>query len=61
MSLRIFGEDITTAAREASAARKKQKVGLAGEAAPDDTPVLEDENAGTSGQAEVVGIAEDGA
>ena len=39
--MRIFGEDITTAAREA-AAKKKQK----SEATPDaavDTPVLEDE------------------
>ncbi|RPD68357.1 S-adenosyl-L-methionine-dependent methyltransferase [Lentinus tigrinus ALCF2SS1-7] len=44
MSMRIFGEDITTAAREA-AAKKKQK----SEATPDaqvDTPILEDENAG---------------
>lgn len=42
--MRIFGEDITTAAREA-AAKKKQK----SEATPDaavDTPVLEDEKAG---------------
>ena len=43
--MRIFGEDITTAAREA-AAKKKQK----SEATPDaavDTPVLEDEKAGS--------------
>ena len=42
--MRIFGEDITTAAREA-AAKKKEK----SEATPDaavDTPVLEDEKAG---------------
>ncbi|TFK82297.1 S-adenosyl-L-methionine-dependent methyltransferase [Polyporus arcularius HHB13444] len=44
LSMRIFGEDITTAAREA-AARKKEK----SEATPDaqvDTPVLEEDTAG---------------
>ena len=41
--MRIFGEDITTAAREAAAKKEKS------EATPDaavDTPVLEDEKAG---------------
>lgn len=57
LSMRIFGEDITTAAREA-AAKKKQK----SEATPDaevDTPVLEDENAGTPvEEAEAAGAPE---
>ena len=54
LSLRVFGEDITTAAREA-AEKRRQKAGE-GEATPEvpqveeaagdnDTPVLEDGNA----------------
>ena len=63
LSLRIFGEDITSAARDA-AAKKKQK----SEATPDaavadaavvDTPVLEDENADASGSPAATGAAEE--
>ena len=53
LSLRIFGEDITSAARDAAAKKKQQ-----GETVPEvaaDTPVL-DENADASDLAEATGV-----
>lgn len=65
LSMRIFGEDITTAAREAAAKKKEkvegEKAKEGGEAAamPVDTPaVLEDGNAEASEQPGAVGIPE---
>ncbi|KAI1792405.1 S-adenosyl-L-methionine-dependent methyltransferase [Ganoderma leucocontextum] len=57
LSLRIFGEDITSAARDA-AAKKKQKSEETPDAVVDmPTPVLEDENAEASDVAEATNVA----
>ncbi|KAL1939391.1 hypothetical protein VTO73DRAFT_9947 [Trametes versicolor] len=51
LSLRIFGDDITTVARDASAAKKQRD--QAAIAASEETPVVEDENADSADQVEV--------
>ncbi len=51
LSLRIFGDDITTIAREASAAKKQRDQAVA--VASTETPIAEDEKAESTDQAEV--------
>lgn len=51
LSLRIFGDDITTVARDASAAKKQRE--QAATAASEETPIVEDEHAESTDQVEV--------